>query len=121
MFKLWQGGVRGAALIWSPLIKNTPRVSNQMMHIQDWLPTLMSAIGADEKLNATLDGKNVWEALNDPDAATYDELLLVIDNQRNLSALIMDKDNQTWKLSQGSHYSTSIFYNCWRLRCTLIF
>jgi hypothetical protein len=73
-----------------------------MMHIQDWLPTLMTAIRADENLDPTLDGRDVWDAINDPDAATYDELLLVIDNQRNLSALIMDKDNQTWKLSQGS-------------------
>jgi arylsulfatase A-like enzyme len=75
-----------------------------MMHIQDWLPTLMTAIGADEKPDPTLDGQDVWEAINDPDAATYDELLLVIDNQRNLSALIMDKDNQTWKLSQGTFH-----------------
>lgn len=107
--KLWQGGVRGAALIWSPLIKNTPRVSNQMMHIQDWLPTLMTAIGADEKLNSTLDGQDVWAAINDPDETTYDELLLVIDNQRNLSALIMDKDNTTWKLSQGSYKNLLLF------------
>jgi len=95
--------VRGAALIWSPLIKNTPRVSQQMMHIQDWLPTLMTAIGAGEALNESLemDGRDVWPAINDPQEDTYDQLLLVIDNQRNLSALVMRKDNQTWKLSQG--------------------
>lgn len=63
----------------------------------------MTAIGADEMLNSTLDGQDVWAAINDPDETTYDELLLVIDNQRNLSALIMDKDNTTWKLSQGSN------------------
>ncbi len=42
---LWEGGVRGAALVWSPLLKSSPRVSNQMMNIQDWLPTLYSAAG----------------------------------------------------------------------------
>ncbi len=42
---LWEGGVRGAGLIWSPLIKKKSRVSNQMMNIQDWLPTLYSAAG----------------------------------------------------------------------------
>ena len=42
---LWEGGVRGAALVWSPLLKSAPRVANQMMNIQDWLPTLYSAAG----------------------------------------------------------------------------
>lgn len=42
---LWEGGVRGAGLIWSPLLKKRSRVSNQTMHIADWLPTLYSAAG----------------------------------------------------------------------------
>jgi hypothetical protein len=37
--------VRGAGLIWSPLLQQTPRVSNQLMHVTDWLPTLYSAAG----------------------------------------------------------------------------
>jgi arylsulfatase B len=42
---LWEGGVRGSAFLWSPLLKNVSRVSNQMMHISDWVPTLLSASG----------------------------------------------------------------------------
>ncbi|XP_059472307.1 arylsulfatase B [Neocloeon triangulifer] len=99
---LWEGGVRGAALIWSPLIKNTPRVSHQLMHIQDWLPTLLSAIGDKGAVSDEIDGQDVWEAINDPEKGTYDDLLLVIDNQRNLSALIKRKDEEMWKLSQGT-------------------
>lgn len=41
----WEGGVRGAAALWSPLLQHTKRVSNQMMHMSDWLPTLYSAAG----------------------------------------------------------------------------
>lgn len=33
------------AAIWSPLIKKAKRVSNQMMFMSDWLPTLLSAAG----------------------------------------------------------------------------
>ena len=42
---LWEGGVRGAGFLWSPLLKKKSRASNQMMNVQDWLPTLYTAAG----------------------------------------------------------------------------
>jgi len=42
----WEGGVRGVAAIWSPLIKQCKQVSNQLMFMTDWLPTLLSAAGS---------------------------------------------------------------------------
>lgn len=42
---LWEGGVRGAGLIWSPKFQKRSRVSHQLMHISDWLPTLYYAAG----------------------------------------------------------------------------
>lgn len=42
---LWEGGVRGAAFLWTPLLKKRKRVAQQMMHITDWLPTLYAASG----------------------------------------------------------------------------
>lgn len=46
---LWEGGLRAAGLIWSPLIAKKSRVANQTMHIVDWLPTLYRAAGGDLK------------------------------------------------------------------------
>jgi len=37
----WQGGVRGNGFIWSPLIEKPGRVINGLMHITDWLPTIL--------------------------------------------------------------------------------
>lgn len=44
-FTLWEGGIRASAFIWSPLLRNRRRVSNDLMHITDWLPTLYAAAG----------------------------------------------------------------------------
>lgn len=46
---LWEGGVRAAAFVWSPLLvnggPNGGRVAEQRMHIMDWMPTLYRAAG----------------------------------------------------------------------------
>ena len=41
----WEGGMRATGFIWSPLLKKAKRVSNQMMHVTDWLPTIMHIAG----------------------------------------------------------------------------
>ena len=43
---LWEGGVRGSAFIWSPLLETSSEVQKcGIMGIQDWLPTLYAAAG----------------------------------------------------------------------------
>ena len=43
---LWEGGVRGSGFLWSPLIKKRSRLAQQLMNVQDWLPTLYSIAGS---------------------------------------------------------------------------
>lgn len=43
---VWEGAIRVPGLIWSPLLGlKEPRISKQLMHVSDWLPTLFSAVG----------------------------------------------------------------------------
>ncbi|KAF4527036.1 hypothetical protein B566_EDAN001584 [Ephemera danica] len=100
---MWEGGIRGAAFIWSPRLINTPRVSTQLMHIQDWMPTLvLGALQENLPLEVVerLDGRNVWAALCDPAVHTYDELLLAIDDQRGLANIRI----ANWKYFRGTVY-----------------
>lgn len=59
--KLWEGGTRVPALVYSPVLENTPREYSGLLHVTDWHNTLLAIAGA-----ATLpenDGFNQWEAL----------------------------------------------------------
>ncbi|KAK8772464.1 hypothetical protein V5799_021010 [Amblyomma americanum] len=43
---LWEGAARAAAFLWSPLLEaGGGRLSQQLVHVADWLPTLYSAAG----------------------------------------------------------------------------
>ena len=83
---LWEGGVRGASFVWSPRLKSAPRVSHQMMNIQDWLPTLLTAAGANSDLD-NIDGMDMWEALSRDTQSPRNVMLHNIDDRRQISAL----------------------------------
>uniref|UniRef100_A0A182K373 Sulfatase N-terminal domain-containing protein n=1 Tax=Anopheles christyi TaxID=43041 RepID=A0A182K373_9DIPT len=60
----WEGGVRGAALIWSSLLPRKGVVSNQWLHVSDWLPTLGHAARIRIPPNQSpIDGQNQWSTL----------------------------------------------------------
>lgn len=42
---LWEGGVRGSAFIWSKSLPAS-KINNELMHIQDWLPTILAAVNS---------------------------------------------------------------------------
>ncbi|XP_063223602.1 arylsulfatase B-like [Bacillus rossius redtenbacheri] len=92
----WEGGVRGVGLVWSPLIPDTPRVADHLMHIQDWLPTLLSAANYTAELPEDLDGRDMWPVLAGNGSAPYSDLLLDLDRGRGLAAL----RSGDWKLVQ---------------------
>lgn len=73
----WEGGVRSAGLIWSPLLKTPSRVSEQLMHSSDWLPTLIHLAGVEPQ--TALDGFNMWNVLSKWQASPRNEVVHNID------------------------------------------
>ncbi|RLU15878.1 hypothetical protein DMN91_011634 [Ooceraea biroi] len=97
---LWEGGVRAAGLVWSPRLVRSGRVSRQMIHITDWLPTLITAAGGDPS-NLTIDGMDLWNALSEDTESPRTSILHNIDDIYGVSAVTVGD----WKLIQGSTYN----------------
>ncbi|XP_040067208.2 arylsulfatase B [Ixodes scapularis] len=84
---LWEGGTRGSAFIWSPLLNQNRRVSDQMLHITDWLPTLYSAAGGNPVSLGKVDGYDMWTQLSYNLPSSRYEVLYNIDPTDLNSAL----------------------------------
>lgn len=83
----WEGGVRGVAAMWSPILSRPGRVSNVMMHMSDWLPTLWSAAGGNSSALPLLDGVDQWAALSQEHPSRRLEVLHNIDDIDKYAAL----------------------------------
>ncbi|ODM97123.1 Arylsulfatase B [Orchesella cincta] len=93
---LWEGGTRVAACIWSPNIMN--RVSSDMMHASDWLPTLYEAAGGNVTNLGQIDGLSLWNTLTTGESSPRHEFLYNLDDIYNNSAVRFE----SWKLIQGN-------------------
>lgn len=71
--------MRGVAAIWSPRLHGMANVSNNLIHVTDWLPTLYAAAGGNVTDLGDIDGVNQWPFLSQGKPSTRDTLLLNID------------------------------------------
>ncbi|XP_011689844.1 PREDICTED: arylsulfatase B-like isoform X1 [Wasmannia auropunctata] len=85
---LFEGGVRGAACVYSPLIDHSSRVSTHLFHIADWLPTLYSAAGGNSSDLKQLDGIDQWSAIKRVKSAERRSILLNIMQEENEAAIM---------------------------------
>lgn len=97
---LWEGGVRGTGLVWSPKLINPGRISRQLIHISDWLPTLLTAVGGDPS-NLAIDGVDMWRALNEDTISPRKMVLHNIDDIYGIAGITYGD----WKFIQGSTYN----------------
>jgi hypothetical protein len=77
---LWEGGVRGTGFVWSPLLRKSGYTSDRLIHVVDWLPTLLHAAAATGETDLDgIDGIDQWNVLTEDSAPVRSEVLLNID------------------------------------------
>ncbi|KAL0839915.1 hypothetical protein ABMA28_016532 [Loxostege sticticalis] len=98
---LWEGGVRAASALWSPLLTRRGRVATQTLHISDWLPTLYAAAGGNTSLFENIDGLDQWEALSHDVKSSRTSIVHNIDDVWGSAAITVDQ----WKVVKGTNYN----------------
>ena len=61
-FTYFNGGIRGAAFVTSPLLSQPGVEYTGLLHLSDWMATLVNLAGGDVT-DLDLDGFDVWEAI----------------------------------------------------------
>lgn len=70
----WEGAVRVPAFIWHSSFR--PRVWEGLMHITDWLPTLIAAAGGN--VDKEIDGVNQWDSIIQDGESDRKEVLIAV-------------------------------------------
>ena len=62
---LWEGGTRAVSFIHGPMLQTPGSVNTGLLHVTDWLPTLVSAAGGQpgSLLDDDVDGVDQWNML----------------------------------------------------------
>ena len=101
---LFEGGTLVPAFIHSPLLTKVGHESYQMMHITDWLPSLVTAVGvADdfmENEESDMDGMDIWKSIVSDTVSPRVEIVYNIDDIKDGGKSIAALRQGDWKIVQ---------------------
>ncbi|KAF0296118.1 Arylsulfatase I [Amphibalanus amphitrite] len=98
---LWEGGTRTPAFVHSPLLERAGYVSHELIHITDWMPTLLRLAGASAD-GDPLDGFDQWPMLSAGQPSARTEMVYNIDEKLPNAALRIGDLKLLWGDNSGS-------------------
>ena len=98
---LSEGGVRVPAVVHSPLLKEGGRGRRiqDMIHITDWLPTILGLADYDEDI--TTDGEDIWPILKEGKKGSRDTIIYNLDMDDQSGNFQFGVRKENWKLLWG--------------------
>uniref|UniRef100_A0A1B0DCQ2 Sulfatase N-terminal domain-containing protein n=1 Tax=Phlebotomus papatasi TaxID=29031 RepID=A0A1B0DCQ2_PHLPP len=103
----WEGGLRGTALVWSPLLKQRHYVSDHLIHVTDGFSTFTELAGVSSHKYEKRDGNNIWSTLSLNKTPIRREILHNIDPIDGYSSYYQDE----WKYVNGTTLNGT--YDSW--------
>ena len=84
---MWEGGVHGISFVHSNLLQNHRYISNNMLHVSDWLLTIYSHASGNISDLGTIDGVDMRKLLSNNATPVRNELFHNIDPDSHFSAI----------------------------------
>ncbi|XP_077990950.1 arylsulfatase B-like [Glandiceps talaboti] len=110
---VWEGGVRVLSFVSGPLLVKPRRSSYGIMHMIDWLPTLVHVAGGTVE-GVTLDGINVWDMISRGSTSPRKELLIHMSETKQA---IENESVEPWKRNDmyNIRKTSAIIVGHWKL------
>ena len=99
----YQGGIRGVSFLTSPLLRLSGYTYTDMIHLVDWVPTLLEVAGV--PVPPGLDGVSVWGSVSGNLSSPRDTILHNIDQTSNTWQATIS--HRHYKLMWGQEYQLS--------------
>ena len=110
-------------VLYSHLIQNPDRESNELIHITDWFPTLLRLAGMNSSTITNIDGFDQWDTLQNGRTSERNEVLLNIRHFHEHESNTNHVDNAAlkmgdWKIIQGQRKCSTFFYQITKIKST---
>ena len=97
--------MRGTGFIYSSKLTKTKYISNHMMHVSDWLPTLYTLAGGNVSSLGNIDGIDQWNSLSTKTNSSRAEILHNIDPVAPFAASLRVGDHKLITGEAGMEWS----------------